>query len=177
MAYVPKIFKDRSVEFPGRRLLTEVVGSANTFDVTRAEGKEFEVGTMPDATNLNAEFDKIKTETDAINNSLTAEWQLIGTATGTTQINFVKADWKELKFRVLPSTAGAGVTVTLEKQIETQFLSDTRYLYGDAMIASLETNAYIGMMCNITTTYAKLTAIDVYTGTITTGVTVQLWGK
>ena len=70
MAYVPKIFKDRSVEFPGRRVLTPVSGMANTSDVTRAEGTVFEAGTLIDATNLNAEFDKIKTETDAINNSL-----------------------------------------------------------------------------------------------------------
>ena len=70
MAYVPKIFKDRSVEFPFRRLLAPVSGMANTVDVSRVPGTIFEVGDEPDATNLNAEFDKIKNETDAINNSL-----------------------------------------------------------------------------------------------------------
>ena len=70
MAYVPKIFKDRSVEFPFRRLLAPVSGMANTVDVSRVPGTIFEVGDEPDATNLNAEFDKIKTETDAITNSL-----------------------------------------------------------------------------------------------------------
>ena len=70
MAYVPKIFKDRSVEFPFRRLLAPVSGMANTVDVSRVPGTIFEVGDEPDATNLNAEFDKIKVETDSINNSL-----------------------------------------------------------------------------------------------------------
>src|SRR5574344_867890 len=70
MAYVPTTFVDRSVEFPNRRKLTPVSGRADTFDVVRAEGSVFVEGTKPDAANLNAEFGKIKTETDAINQSL-----------------------------------------------------------------------------------------------------------
>ena len=66
MAYIPTTFVDRAVEFPGRRVLTPVSGQADTFDVARAEGTVFVEGTKPDAANLNAEFGKIKTETDAI---------------------------------------------------------------------------------------------------------------
>ena len=72
MAYVPTTFVDRSVEFPNRRKLTAVSGQDDTFDVARAEGTVFAAGTKLDAANLNAEFGKIKTETDAINSSLTA---------------------------------------------------------------------------------------------------------
>ena len=70
MAYIPTTFVDRSVEFPNRRKLTAVSGLADTFDVARAEGTVFAAGTKLDAANLNAEFGKIKTETDDINNSL-----------------------------------------------------------------------------------------------------------
>jgi len=70
MAYVPTPFVDRSVEFPNRKKLTAVSGQADTFDVARAEGTVFAVGTKLDAANLNAEFGKIKTETDDINSSL-----------------------------------------------------------------------------------------------------------
>lgn len=72
MAYVPTTFVDRSVEFPNRRKLTAVPGQADTFDIARAEGTVFAEGTKPDAENLNAEFGKIKTETDSIITSLTA---------------------------------------------------------------------------------------------------------
>lgn len=72
MAYVPTTFVDRSVEFPNRRKFTAVSGQADTFDIARAEGTVFAEGTKPDAANLNAEFEKIKTETDSINTSLTA---------------------------------------------------------------------------------------------------------
>ena len=69
MAYVPTTCVDRSVEFPNRRKLTAVSGQADTFDVARAEGSVFAEGTKLDAANLNAEFGKIKTETDDISNS------------------------------------------------------------------------------------------------------------
>ena len=65
MAYVPTTFVDRSVEFPNRRKLTAVSGLADTFDVARAEGTVFAEGTKPDAENLNAEFEKIKTELES----------------------------------------------------------------------------------------------------------------
>lgn len=120
MAYTPKIFKDRSVQFPGRRVLTEVVGSADTFDVTRAEGTVFAVGTMPDATNLNAEFDKIKVETDAINNSLNEQ--------GT---------------NLLIASTSSTSTVTLTLNDSAKF-SDFKSIYVEAITASDE--GYVSSM-------------------------------
>lgn len=73
MAYTPTTFVDRSVQYPGRRMSVPVSGQANVVDITRPDGIEgtvFTTGTKPDATNLNAEFTKIKNETDAINESL-----------------------------------------------------------------------------------------------------------
>lgn len=66
MAYTPTTFTDRAVQYPGRRVLTPVSGQANTVDVTRAEGTEFTIGTKLDAANLNAEFTKIKNETNLL---------------------------------------------------------------------------------------------------------------
>lgn len=53
MAWTPKVWVDRTVQFAGRRLLTPVAGVANTVDVTRAEGTVFAVGDLPDAAALN----------------------------------------------------------------------------------------------------------------------------
>ena len=116
MAYIPSLFVDRSVEFPGRRVLTEVVGSADTFDVTRAEGTEFAVGTMPDATNLNAEFDKIKVETDAINNSLNEQ--------GTNLL--------------IASTTSSNVTLTLNSSAK---FSDFKSIYVEAIYTNGDSHA------------------------------------
>ena len=71
MAWTPKVWVDRAVEFAGRRILTPT-GNANEFDVKRSEGAVFVVGDEPDAANLNAEFQKIKDETDVINTNLNA---------------------------------------------------------------------------------------------------------
>lgn len=70
MAYTPTTFVDRSVQYPGRRVLTPVSGQADTVDVTRAEGTVFNAGTEIDADNLNAEFNKIKVETDSLDTSV-----------------------------------------------------------------------------------------------------------
>ena len=91
MAYIPTTFVDRSVEFPNRRKLTPVSGQADTFDVARAEGTVFAAGTKLDAANLNAEFGKIKTETDDINSSLT--W----------------SDWTEIPYRYKYRVRGDGL--------------------------------------------------------------------
>ena len=71
MAWTPKVWVDRSVQFPLRRKLTAVPGQVNTFDIARAEGTIFVVGDEPDAANLNAEFGNVKTELDSINTNLT----------------------------------------------------------------------------------------------------------
>lgn len=85
MAWTPKVWVDRAVEFAGRRILTPTV-NANEYDVTRSEGTIFVVGDEPDAENLNAEFGHVKTELDAINTNLNGkqnEWELIDTISHT----------------------------------------------------------------------------------------------
>lgn len=70
MAFVPKTWVNRAVEFAGRRKLTAVSGQANTFDVTRAEGTIFTVGDEPDAAGLSDLENRVKNEFDAINTNL-----------------------------------------------------------------------------------------------------------
>ena len=176
MAYTPSLFVDRSVEFPGRRVLTPVSGMANTVDITRTEGTVFTEGTMPDATNLNAEFNKIKDETDAINNSLNANWTLMGSVTGTTQLNFTVGTYKKLKVRVYNNVTGTTMQV-LEKEVDVQFLSDTRYRCGDAVGTNIQANAFFGMMVDIKLSSVKLVGSHSYTTDCTATATVELWGK
>lgn len=98
MAYTPTTFVDRSVQYPGRRMSVPVSGQVNVVDITRPDGIEgtvFTTGTKPDATNLNAEFTKIKNETDAISASL--GWNLIGSSTGTDVITKDFTLYKELR--------------------------------------------------------------------------------
>jgi hypothetical protein len=51
--FSPKTWVDRVTEYPNRRLLT-ATGTANTYDVTRAEGTISAIGDALNATNLNA---------------------------------------------------------------------------------------------------------------------------
>lgn len=54
MGFVKKTWKDRLVEYAGRRKLTNVAtGATQTVDVTRAEGTESQAGDMFNATNMN----------------------------------------------------------------------------------------------------------------------------
>ena len=91
MAFVPKTWVDRAVEFAGRYLLTAVSGQANTYDLSRAEGTQFVVGDKPDATNLNDLESRIKNEFDTVCSeisALTTEYLLdVGTYSGGTTIN------------------------------------------------------------------------------------------
>lgn len=54
MGFVKKTWKDRLVEYAGRRKLTNVAtGATQTVDVTRVEGTESQAGDMFNATNMN----------------------------------------------------------------------------------------------------------------------------
>lgn len=54
MGFVKKKWKDRLVEYSGRRKLTNVAtGATQTVDVTRAEGTESQAGDMFNASNMN----------------------------------------------------------------------------------------------------------------------------
>jgi hypothetical protein len=52
MTFNPKTWVDRVTQYPNRRLLT-ATGTANTYDVTRAEGTVMATGDALNATNLN----------------------------------------------------------------------------------------------------------------------------
>ncbi len=70
MAFTPKTWVDRAVEFAGRRLLIAVSGLANGFDVSRSEGTVFVAGDEIDATNLNDLETRISNEFGLINTAL-----------------------------------------------------------------------------------------------------------
>jgi hypothetical protein len=53
MPFTPKTWVDHVSQYPNRRLLT-ATGTANTYDVTRAEGTIMATGDILNATNFNA---------------------------------------------------------------------------------------------------------------------------
>lgn len=70
MAFTPKTWVDRAVEFAGRRLLIAVSGLVNGFDVSRSEGTVFVAGDEIDATNLNDLETRISNEFTLINSAI-----------------------------------------------------------------------------------------------------------
>lgn len=73
MAFVTKEWKDRLVEFAGRRKLKNVTTGAETvFDVSRSEGAVSQAGDAFSAANMNNLEQRIKNEFDTVNGSLQA---------------------------------------------------------------------------------------------------------
>ena len=71
MAFVTKTWKDRMVEFAGRRKLKNVsTNEAVLYDVSRSEGTVMQTGDSFSATNMNDLEQRIKTEFDNVNSSL-----------------------------------------------------------------------------------------------------------
>lgn len=71
MAFVTKTWKDRLVEFSGRRKLKNVSTNEETiYDVSRSEGTIMQVGDQFSAENMNNLEQRIKTEFDSVNSSL-----------------------------------------------------------------------------------------------------------
>lgn len=73
MAFVKKTWKDRLVEFAGRRTLKRVSGSADStlvVDVSRNEGTVSQVGDAFSAANMNDLEQRISDEFSALNNDL-----------------------------------------------------------------------------------------------------------
>lgn len=73
MAFVKKEWKDRLVEFAGRRLLTRVSGSAENqivVDVNRSEGVVSQEGDAFSASNMNDLEQRIGDEFETLNNDL-----------------------------------------------------------------------------------------------------------
>lgn len=73
MAFVTKEWKDRLVEFAGRRLLKNVAtGDEATFDVSRAEGTVSQAGHAFSAATMNDLEERIKDGFDEVNTNLGA---------------------------------------------------------------------------------------------------------
>lgn len=71
MAFVTKTWKDRMVEFAGRRKLKNVSTNESVlYDVSRSEGTVMQAGDSFSATNMNDLEQRIKTEFDNVNSSL-----------------------------------------------------------------------------------------------------------
>lgn len=72
MAFVTKTWKDRLVEYAGRRKLKNVAtGEEILMDVSRSEGTVNQAGDAFSAANMNNLEQRIKTEFDSVNSSLT----------------------------------------------------------------------------------------------------------
>lgn len=71
MAFVTKTWKDRLVEYAGRRKLKNVAtGEEILMDVSRSEGTVNQAGDAFSAANMNNLEQRIKTEFDSVNSSL-----------------------------------------------------------------------------------------------------------
>ena len=71
MAFVTKTWKDRLVEFSGRRKLKNISTEEEIiYDVSRSEGTIMQVGDQFSAENMNNLEQRIKTEFDSVNSSL-----------------------------------------------------------------------------------------------------------
>lgn len=74
MAFVTKTWKDRMVEFAGRRKLKNVSTNESVlYDVSRSEGTVMQAGDSFSATNMNDLEQRIKTEFDNVNSSLESQ--------------------------------------------------------------------------------------------------------
>ena len=87
MAFVTKTWKDRLVEYAGRRKLKNVAtGEEILIDVSRSEGTVNQAGDAFSAANMNNLEQRIKTEFDSVNSSLneqpTFEYDSTGKITG-----------------------------------------------------------------------------------------------
>lgn len=86
MAFVTKTWKDRLVEYAGRRKLKNVAtGEEILMDVSRSEGTVNQAGDAFSAANMNNLEQRIKTEFDSVNSSLeeSKRFQITETEIGT----------------------------------------------------------------------------------------------
>ena len=86
MAFVTKTWKDRLVEYAGRRKLKYVAtGEEILMDVSRSEGTVNQAGDAFSAANMNNLEQRIKTEFDSVNSSLeeSKRFQITETEIGT----------------------------------------------------------------------------------------------
>lgn len=86
MAFVTKTWKDRLVEYAGRRKLKNVAtGEEVLMDVSRSEGTVSQAGDAFSAANMNDLEQRIKGEFDTVNSSL--NWKSISSKIGSVDID------------------------------------------------------------------------------------------
>lgn len=120
MAFVTKTWKDRLVEFAGRRKLKNVsTGEEILMDVSRSEGTVMQPGDAFSAENMNNLEQRIKTEFDNVNSSLG----------GLSFAQDAKGKWgyKVGADAVIPFKSGANIIKTLvhgQNQAQTYTFTD-----------------------------------------------------
>lgn len=85
MAFKKKTWKDRLVEFPGRRTLKRISGSADSqmvVDVNRNEGTVSQAGDAFSAANMNDMEQRIADEFEEVNNDLAQQPEWVYDSTG-----------------------------------------------------------------------------------------------
>lgn len=86
MAFVTKTWKDRLVEYAGRRKLKNVAtGEEVLMDVSRSEGTVSQAGDAFSAANMNNLEQRIKNEFDTVNSSL--NWKILSSKIGSVDID------------------------------------------------------------------------------------------
>ena len=86
MAFVTKTWKDRLVEYAGRRKLKNVAtGEEVLMDVSRSEGTVSQAGDAFSAANMNNLEQRIKNEFDTVNSSL--NWKFLSSKIGSVEID------------------------------------------------------------------------------------------
>lgn len=139
MAFARKVWKDRLVEFAGRRLLKRVSGSADSqmvVDVTRNEGTVSQAGDAFSAANMNDLEQRIADEFGVVNQNITN----VSAASGKVNL-YVGADGK-LHF---VNSAGADTAIpfsstkTLQVRAKAHQSSGVTYFYvriyaGDTLV-------------------------------------------
>lgn len=121
MAFVPKEWKDRLVEFAGRRKLTNVsTGEEMIVDVVRNEGTVSQEGDAFSAANMSDLEQRVADEFNNINTNLSdaLKWKLIGTANGSNEILADYKNYNELHVVVEAPLSGttrqANITILAE---------------------------------------------------------------
>ena len=83
MAFVTKTWKDRLVEYAGRRKIKNVAtGEETLVDVSRSEGTVSQAGDAFSAANMNNLEQRIKNEFDTVNSSLESQPDFVYDSTG-----------------------------------------------------------------------------------------------
>ena len=165
MAFVTKTWKDRLVEYAGRRKLKNVAtGEEVLMDVSRSEGTVSQAGDAFSAASMNKLEQRIKNDFDTVNSSLERQPNFVYDSTGkiTGYKTKVGAD------TVFPFKSGGTVMLTIPSQARyadqaATFIGGTLTLSIDSDGVSIESNNI-----SITTRYVQRPNMDqVWAPTIT----------